>query len=83
MIFPLILAVVAASLMAACIGMLALWLLPVREFPVQASIFADTGTETLFLFDGEIMVDSTANARALLATPRSTRCAQAPVAARH
>jgi PAS domain-containing protein len=68
MIFPLILAVVAASLTAACIGMLALWLLPAREFPVQASIFADAGSETLFLFDGEIMIDSTANARALLAT---------------
>lgn len=67
MIFPLILAVVAASLMAACIGMLALWLLPAREFPVQSSVFTDTGSETLFLFDGEIMVDSTANARALLA----------------
>ncbi|MES2433179.1 MAG: PAS-domain containing protein [Pseudomonadota bacterium] len=67
MVFPLILAVVAASLMAACIGMLALWLLPAREFPAQASVFSDAGSETLFLFDGEILIDSTANARALLA----------------
>ena len=68
MIFPVILAVVAASLMAACIGMTALWLLPDRDLTEYSSIFADTGNETLFLFDGETMIDSTANARALLAT---------------
>lgn len=67
MIFPVILAVVAASLMAACIGMTALWLLPAREFPTQVSVFRDMDGETLFLFDGEILIDSTANARALLA----------------
>ena len=67
MMFALILAVIAAALMAAGIGILALWLLPAREFPVQASVFADAGSETLFLFDGETMIDSTANARALLA----------------
>ena len=47
--------------------MLALWWLPARALPVQASIFSDTGRETLFLFDGETLIDSTANARALLA----------------
>lgn len=67
MIFPLILAVIAAALLAAGIGMLALWWLPARALPVQASVFSDTSSETLFLFDGETLVDSTANARALLA----------------
>ena len=67
MIFPLILAVVAASLLAACIGILALWILPAREFPEQTSIFSDSASETLFLFDGEIMIDSTSDARTLLA----------------
>ena len=67
MIFPLILAVIAAALCAAGIGMLALWFLPARALPAQASIFTDSDNEMLFLFDGEILVDSTANARALLA----------------
>ncbi|MDB5658561.1 MAG: domain containing protein [Cypionkella sp.] len=67
MIWPLILAVVAASLLASSIGILALWVFPSREFPPKNSLFADTGSETVFLFDGESMIDSTSHARALLA----------------
>ncbi|OYU38048.1 MAG: diguanylate cyclase [Pseudorhodobacter sp. PARRP1] len=67
MMFPLILAVIAAALAAAGIGILALWLFPARETVTQPTIFSDFDNETLFLFDGETMIDSTANARALLA----------------
>ncbi|MDZ4312247.1 MAG: PAS-domain containing protein [Cypionkella sp.] len=53
--------------MAASIAMIVLWVLPPRESPTQTSIFAETAPETVFLFDGETLIDSTASARALLA----------------
>jgi PAS domain-containing protein len=64
--WSLALAVVAAALLASGIGIVALWFLPGREFPEDASIFAQNGNGTVFLFDGEVLIDSTANARALL-----------------
>ncbi|GLS86230.1 diguanylate cyclase [Cypionkella aquatica] len=67
MILPLVLAIVAAALSAAAVGILTLWLYPGRELAPAASVFADTNRETAFLFDGEVLVDSTATARALLA----------------
>ena len=64
--WSLTLAVIAAALFAASIGIAALWFLPDRQYPFQTSIFASSGIGTVFLFDGETLVDSTANARALL-----------------
>lgn len=60
------LAVIAAALFAATIGIAALWFLPSLEQSTPVSIFADSNPGTVFLFDGETLVDSTANARALL-----------------
>jgi PAS domain-containing protein len=63
----LALVVVAAALFATGIGITALWLLPGRDRSQASSIFIDGSLGTVFLFDGETLVDSTANARSLLA----------------
>jgi PAS domain-containing protein len=63
----LALVVVAAALFAAGIGIAALWFFPGRDRSHEASIFSDGNLGTVFLFDGEALVDSTANARCLLA----------------
>lgn len=65
--WSLTLALFAAALAAASLGMIALWLLPPRDLPAHASIFSDASPGTLFLFDGEMLIDSTPEARALLA----------------
>ena len=49
---PLILAVIAASLMAAGVAILVLWLLPERDLPAQTSIFAGAGGEREIVIHG-------------------------------
>lgn len=65
--WALVLVMLASALAAAGIGMAALWLLPVRAAATGQSVFIDRGPATTFLFDGEELIDSTPDARALLA----------------
>lgn len=65
--WALALAMFASALVAAGIGMAALWFLPVRVAATRKSVFIDRGPATTFLFDGEELIDSTPDARALLA----------------
>ncbi len=57
---------ILAALGAAALGILAVVVLDRRHKAKPTSIFADRGTETVFLFDGDILVDSTPSAKALL-----------------
>ena len=65
--WALALAMLISALSAAGIGMAALWLFPVRVAATGKSVFIDHSPATTFLFDGEELIDSTPDARALLA----------------
>jgi PAS domain-containing protein len=69
---PTLLAALSAALMASGIGILALWVLPPRKGAVTNSIFSEAEVGTLLLFDGETLIDSTPDGRALLAITRTT-----------
>ena len=57
---------VLAAFAAAALGTLTVILLERRSKARPASIFAEQPTATVFLFDGEVLVDSTPSAKALL-----------------
>jgi PAS domain-containing protein len=59
--------VLGVALVAAAFGLLILVLVDRRFRPRPASVFGDRTGGTVFLFDGETLVDATADARALLA----------------
>lgn len=61
----------AAALVASSIGIVALWFLPRRISLETTPLFTDTSPGTLLLFDGETLLDSTADGRALLAASRN------------
>lgn len=65
--WPVLLALLASSLIASSIGMIALWVLPGRDAPTGPTVFTDASLGTVFLFDGEVLLDGTPDARALLA----------------
>lgn len=64
--FALLLALCSAALFSACLGILVLWFIP-RFEPTEASIFIGDQSGAVFIFDGEEMIDSTPEARLLLA----------------
>ena len=53
------------------LGTLAVVLVERRSRAAPATIFADQPASTVFLFDGETLVDSTPSAKALLAASRT------------
>lgn len=57
---------VVAALAAAGLGLAAFSALERRGKDRRSSIFGDHGASTVFLFDGEVLVDSTPSAKALL-----------------
>ena len=59
---------VITAVLAAVGGLLVLTLLPSRGSSPRGSIFSETGTGAVLLFDGEVLIDSTPGARALLST---------------
>lgn len=65
--WALALVMLASALAAAGIGLVALWLLPVPAATAGKSVFIDHDAAPTFLFDGEVLIDSTSDARALLA----------------
>ena len=67
---PILLAAFAAALIAAAIGIVALWILPQRVSLDGTTVFTDTTKGTVMLFDGETLLDSTPDGRALLAASR-------------
>ncbi|MGL6210044.1 MAG: PAS-domain containing protein [Paracoccaceae bacterium] len=60
--------IVLTSLLAAVGGLLLITALPQRNAHSTASVFLDNPPGVAFLFDGEVMVDATPGARALLST---------------
>lgn len=64
--WSLVLALVAAASFASVLGILALWMFPPRLIRSRPSIFSETEPNTVFLFDGDQLIDSTPSARALL-----------------
>lgn len=54
---------------SAMIGLLALDALPRRQIVPRNSIFSETDSGSVLLFDGDTLIDSTAGGRALLAGP--------------
>lgn len=63
---PIFLAAFAAALLAASIGLVALWVLPGRDTQVATTVFTEADSGTLWLFDGETLLDCTPDGRALL-----------------
>lgn len=62
---------VATALVAAGLGLSAVLILERRVLKLPVSIFVDSVAATVFLFDGEVLVDSTPGARALIASSQS------------
>lgn len=60
-------AALAAGLVAAAVGIIALWVSQSQVFDPENSLFAAETEGAIFLFDGETLIDSTPEARALLA----------------
>ena len=60
--------IVLTSVLAATGGLLVMSALPARGSVRRDSIFAETGQGAIFLFDGEVLIDATPGARALLGT---------------
>jgi PAS domain-containing protein len=69
--FPILLYAFSAALAASAIGIVALWLLPGRISFESTPLFTDEHSGTLLLFDGETLLDSTPDGRALLVACRS------------
>lgn len=69
--WPTLFAAVAAALFAAGIGIAALWFLPTRANLDKTSVFAENADGTILLFDGQTLLDSTPDGRALLAASRN------------
>lgn len=66
--WTLALALVAVACFAAGAGLLTVFAVSVRNPAHQSSIFAETGTGAVFLYDGDVLIDSTPGARALLSS---------------
>lgn len=60
--------IVLTSVLAVTGGLLVMSALPGRGGLPRGSIFADAAHRTIFMFDGDVLIDATAGARALLAT---------------
>lgn len=67
----LALGIVLTSVLAVTGGLLVMSALPGHRAVTRGSIFAESGTGTIFLFDGEALIDASPGARALLATSHS------------
>ncbi len=66
--WTLALALVAVACFAAGAGLLTVYAVSVRAVPQQPSIFAENSLGAVFLYDADVLVDSTPGARALLAS---------------
>lgn len=64
-------AALAAGLVAAAVGIIALWVSQSQAFDPENSLFATEAEGAIFLFDGETLIDSTPDARALLAASQA------------
>lgn len=60
--------IVLTSVLAVTGGLLVMSALPGQRAVTRGSIFAEGAQGTIFLFDGEVMIDASPGARALLAT---------------
>ncbi len=70
MYLPILLAAFSAALVSAAFGIIALWFLPAQDSTDVTSVFTETSTGTVLLFDGENLLDSTPDGRALLVASR-------------
>ena len=64
-------AALSAGLVAAAVGILALWFSHSQVVGFEKSIFTDETRAAIFLFDGESLIDSTPEARGLLAASQA------------
>lgn len=60
--------IVLTSVLAATGGLLLMSALPGRQGLPRSSIFAESAQGAIFLFDGDVLIDATPSARALLST---------------
>lgn len=64
-------AALSAGLVAAAVGILALWFSHSQVVGFEKSIFTDETRAAIFLFDGDSLIDSTPEARGLLAASQA------------
>jgi PAS domain-containing protein len=64
--WQLVAVLIGTAMLAAALGSMGVLVLDRRRQMAPVSIFADACSGTVFLFDGEVLVDSTPSARALL-----------------